>query len=427
MSHERPSEDVGAVKRQDEFALALKESHEQIHALQRERDSALHRASQQEAEVARLTLHMKRGETEHRALADENQQQLIELQQLRHGHQEYVERLAAANMHERDRAVSDAKQHHVAELAELRRGHQEYVDKLARLKSEVEDSRSKSVESRSHLQRLISDQKEQIAALHDASSCASRELAQQSSRASEFSELLFAVLRERVYLLRFVMEVLSALQTLFYNPTPLALITPRSEAPSVPAHASAAQVGTKPKRTRSTERLRTNSVERLRANSIHKHTGCFACSAAKERSQSPGARRASSRPTEGRQDDAAELRRLTALAIEAEMAEASERCTAQIQRVKGEAERSAALVGCSGTSPRREVYEMDARRAVNAWAEQERNWKECGSYGSRSAPRLDWEGELKEYREATGAMDAKFTQLSKLMRACGPRRSTAKK
>merc|ERR1719456_124370 len=89
------------------------------------------------------------------------------------------------------------------------------------------------------------DQRNQIEALEDSSNRASKNLAEQHGRASEFVDCLFSVLLERVGMQQFVIDLLSSIQSLFYDPTPF-VTTPPDFAP--------------PKRSRAGNQMRPRSA-----------------------------------------------------------------------------------------------------------------------------------------------------------------------
>jgi len=204
----------GHRERDSALAMALEKSQDRIDALQRERDEALRRASEQQAEIARLTKLAERKDAEHRALYEDRHREIGELQRLRREHRDALEQLAA-------------------------------------LRAEAHQSRANSEEVRARFDRLLTDQREQIEALEQRTN---REVAEQSGRTEELGGTLYACLQERMLLLQFLVDVLKTAQAVF-NDAPSAGSAPL-RSPSVPS------------RTRS----RSCSCERG-----HRHSGCYAC------------------------------------------------------------------------------------------------------------------------------------------------------
>merc|ERR1711881_345627 len=158
--------------------MGLERSQDRIDSLQNERDEALRQAASHEAEVVRLTVQLERSEAEHRSLAEERQREL-------------------------------------GELSRIRREHRDALEPLAALRAEAHQSRATSEEWRQRFDKLVADQRQQIASLEDAGSRASRDLVEHETRASEFGDGLYTCIHERTALLHFVVDLLAALQSLF--------------------------------------------------------------------------------------------------------------------------------------------------------------------------------------------------------------------
>jgi len=348
--------------RDNALALALERSQDHIEALQRERDEALRKAAEQEAEVLRLTMLVERSEAGHCALLEERQRELSDVQRLRREHREAREQLVA-------------------------------------LRAEVSQTRGNSEEKRQRFERMIAEQREQIEALQEANGLAERELQDRGSQSSDMETALFSCLQERTALLQFMVDLLSALQTLFYDPTPFTRLRLRSPSPT-PGGANCAQ------------RRRTASSER------HRHSGCYACASS---DWVPTAGQPLERSLKDLQVSGSEDLKELCSALEGEIAQASQAFSAQVQRVLAEAEQSARAVST--------VHQPGQQmRACGAWVEQEKRRKEKqGLPADRAVPSVDWAEERAQYLSTTRAMETKFAQLIKLRRLLQAKFNAARK
>lgn len=357
------------VGRDSALAIALERSQERVETLQRERDEALSKVGVQEAEVLRLTMIMERSEAEHRANAEERQRERDELQRLRREHRDALEQLAA-------------------------------------IRAEAHQSRTSSEDWRKRFEHLVEDQRHQIEALEDAGSRAARDLKEQSSRVSEFGDGLYVCLYERNALLRFIVDLLSALQSLFYDPTPFC----RAAASLAQHHMSCHNAG-----------VGSNGVAGVRSRScscerLHRHSGCYACN----HRQRCLERCASSDPNSRRAlEGLADLQEIAG-SLENEISEASQQYTLQVQRLVEEAEQSAqALLAGEQHQPMAGERPND-RQVLNtclAWVDLEHQRLEREGLPPDSlAPRVDWAEERAQYHAVTRAMESKFAQLAKLKR-----------
>ncbi|CAE8591209.1 unnamed protein product [Polarella glacialis] len=198
--------------RDSALALALERSQDHIDALQRERDDALRRAADQESEVLRLTMLVERSEAGHCALLEERQRDAADTQRLRREHREAMEQLTALRAEvklEKGQAASTSQSCSTAACA---------LGKLPTAHAE-------------------------------------RELSERSSRTSDTETALFSCLMERTTLLQFMVDLLTALQTLFYDPTPFTKLHLESSSPTRATVAGGAG-------NRNGSRPRTASVER---------------------------------------------------------------------------------------------------------------------------------------------------------------------
>lgn len=352
--------------RDSALSLALEKSQERIDALQRERDEARRHAADQEAEVVKLTMLLERTESEQRALLEERQRELTEHQRSRREHREALEQVAA-------------------------------------LRSESHQSRSSSEEWRARLERLLQEQRQQIEALEEAGNRSQKELSERTRSSSELGDALVVCLQERASLLHFVVDLLSALQALFYDPTPFAslrLVASGRQVKGAGPHGAPGPHGPygphgQPSSTAA--RARSASRERLYSRNTN---------AAELASIQGGAVLDS-----GAAEDVREL----VSSLEAEISDASQEFSAQVQRIIAEAELASRTIGLL----RREHGEGDAgvQSACAAWLEQERRRRDkLGLPKNCPVPCIDWAEERAQYHMTTRSMETKFAQLHKLKR-----------
>jgi len=339
--------------RDSALALALERSQDLIDALQRDRDEAVRRADEQEVEVNRLVIRVERAEAGHRAAIEE-------------------------------------RQHELSDAQRLRREHRDALDQLASLKAEVTQSRHDSEDMRTRLERMVTDQRQQIDELEEAGNRAERELQERSTRSSDVETALYTCLQERTALLQFPVDLLTALQTFFYDPTPFArLQLPHSESHS-PPRVGAGVAGW-------ADRSGGGAPQPPRQRSR-----CY--SKDHRASAEPGLKEVAS--------GAEDLRDLCA-SLEAEIAQASQSLSDQVQRVVLEAEQSARAVNAAPQQPSLQQQ----LRACAAWVEQERRRREKqGLPPDRAVPAVDWSEERARYQTTTRSMETKFAQLAKLRR-----------
>lgn len=355
---------LGPATREIRMTQALNQSQDRALQLQREHDEMLHRSVQSEAEVVRLTMIMERSEAENRALVEE-------------------------------------KQHILRDLQSVRREHREALDQLATLKSEAHKSRTASEEYRDRFEQIVGEQRKQIEALEEAGGRTSHELAEQNRYVADFGASLYTCLGERSELLKFVVDLLTALQALFYNPTPFLA---ERIAPGEP------------------RRPRSADVSHRRCESCPRSPGVVGVrSAAFGRGQHAQHRQ---EWREGLSDVKALIR-----ALEGEIADASRELTSQVQRVVREAEAAAqGLLPARGGESRPVVAPGasgdlgQALRVCTRWIEQEqRRRSKQGLERHDLAPRLCWDEERLRYQEVSRVMESKFAQLAKLQRVLATR------
>jgi len=351
--------------RDSALALALERSQDHIDALQRERDEALRKAADFESEVLRLTMLVERSEAGHVAMLDERQRELADVQR-------------------------------------LRREHREALEQLASFRAEASQVRNNSDETRNRLERLLAQQRARLEALEESNAGAEKELQDRSTRSSDIETALYSCLQERTVLLQFMVDLLTALQTLFYDPTPFVQlnIATRQATGDRPAPRAAG---------------RAQSQSRCR---VHRHTGCYACG---ENGTAPAVIEKVTHEMMGNGVD--DLRDLCS-SLEVEIAQASKAFSAQVQRVLAEAEQSARAVSAAPQQP----AEQQQLRACAAWVEQERRRREKqGLPADRAVPAVDWAEERSRYQATTRNMETKFAQLAKLRGLLQARYNVAKK
>eukprot|EP00930_Biecheleria_cincta_P095678 TRINITY_DN8761_c1_g1_i1.p1 TRINITY_DN8761_c1_g1~~TRINITY_DN8761_c1_g1_i1.p1 ORF type:complete len:540 (+),score=112.54 TRINITY_DN8761_c1_g1_i1:31-1650(+) len=375
--------------RDSALALALERSQDLIDALQRDRDEAVRRADEQEVEVNRLVIRVERAEAGHRAALEE-------------------------------------RQHELSDVQRLRREHRDALDQLASLRAEVAQSRHESEDMRSRLERMVTDQRQQIDELEEAGNRAERELQERSTRSSDVETALYTCLQERTALLQFLVDLLTALQTLFYDPTPFARLRlpqqgSQSQSPP-PAGAGAAGWIQSSGGAAQQGRQRSRCYSRE-----HRHSGCYACGPTGPHPGHTGwTQRTGASPEPGLKEAASgaeDLRDLCA-SLEAEIAQASQSFSDQVQRVVLEAEQSARAVNAAPQQPSLQQQ----FRACAAWVEQERRRREKqGLPPDRAVPAVDWSEERARYQTTTRSMETKFAQLAKLRRLLQARYVAARK
>jgi len=351
--------------RDSALALALERSQDHIDALQRERDEALRKAADFESEVLRLTMLVERSEAGHVAMLDERQRELADIQR-------------------------------------LRREHREALEQLASFRAEANQARNNSDETRNRLERLLAQQRARLEALEEANAGAEKELQDRSTRSSDIETALYSCLQERTVLLQFMVDLLTALQTLFYDPTPFVQLN----------IATRQAIGERPAPRAAS---RAHSHSRCR---VHRHAGCYSCG---ENGTSPAVIEKVTQEMMGNGVD--DLRDLCS-SLELEIAQASKAFSAQVQRVLAEAEQSARAVSTAPQQP----AEQQQLRACAAWVEQERRRREKqGLPADRAVPSVDWAEERSQYQATTRNMETKFAQLAKLRGLLQARYNVAKK
>jgi len=408
---QRAADDYSSLagQRDSALAVALEKSQDRIELLKRERDEvsmiqqqACSKLASQESEITKIAAMLERSEAEHRCLSDERQREAA------------------------DRSA--ARQSETAELQRARRETREAQEQLTALQKEASQARCTAEEWKTRFERLLADQRQQIETLGDASSSASRDLAEQTRRAAAFGEALYTCLHERNALLHFVVDVLTALQSLFYDPTPFC---------SMGIQAANSRAGCN--HNGAPSRPRSASVDRW-----HRHSGCYACAS------SPGGHRTASpsafgnRHTHGRQEvlqGAQDLREL-ANALEEEIGGASSDYSALVNRVVGEAEKNARVLGllrgpgmsiadCAASSDEAGSAATGSRSVLRTcldWIAQEKRGREAlGIPKDSLAPSVDWSEERSQYQAVTRSMHTKFEQLSKLKKVLHARHNGARR
>jgi len=362
-----------ALQRDSALTQALERSQDRIELLKRERDEAsalrdqaCSRVASQEAEMKRITALMERSEAEQRRLAQERQREVDELR------------------------------HEAAELERSRREQKEAHDQFTLLQAEARQSRATSEEWRARFERLMKDQRLHIESLEESGKRTMRDLSDQTRHAVEFGEALYTCLHERAALLDFVVDLLTALQSLFYNPTPFTSLEAWVQQQALAGRRSSGSRG------------RSTSAERQHS---HRHSGCYACRWNEK----------SARLSELRGE--ADLQELV-VALRSEIGAASKEYSMQVQRIASEAEKNAQILGISrnsgaavdaGAPAGTKSSDHGVFRTCLEWISEDRRRREVqGAPADSLAPFVDWAEERSQYKAATHAMETKFEQLSKL-------------
>ncbi|CAE7653747.1 Nsun2 [Symbiodinium microadriaticum] len=399
--HSCPAARAEATREKDEILVArhVAEEHKRPEpsatrdsalALALERSQALRRAADQESEVLRLTMLVERRE--------------------------------------------------LSELQRLRREHREAREQTAALRAEVQQTKSAADETRQRLEKMLTEQREHMEALEESAGLAERELQDRSMQSADMEIALFSCLQERTSLLQFMVDLLSALQTLFYDPTPFTRLRLRSASPPpgiglrcplllwnrdlpelLQLKLQVRQGGGGALRvSRPTGICTVAAMLALRSAILRLLDWQFLQSASllgileigtwlvgffsAEPLPSAQAMKDIGTTISGGDD----LRELCT-ALEAEIAQASQAFSAQVQRVLAEAEQSARAIGSAAPG--------QSLRACGLWVEQEKRRKEKqGLPSDRAVPSVDWAEERAQYLATTRAMEAKFAQLTKLRR-----------
>eukprot|EP00747_Dinoflagellata_sp_TGD_P164239 gnl/TRDRNA2_/TRDRNA2_183888_c0_seq1.p1 gnl/TRDRNA2_/TRDRNA2_183888_c0~~gnl/TRDRNA2_/TRDRNA2_183888_c0_seq1.p1 ORF type:complete len:603 (-),score=87.19 gnl/TRDRNA2_/TRDRNA2_183888_c0_seq1:64-1785(-) len=408
------------------LAMALERSQDRGAALHRDlmgahrQEAELRRQlSDQDGEIRRLKVLLERWEGEAGRLAG-----LVE-------HSEAQQRM-----------LTEEKQTALNDLQKARREHRDALEQIAALTADLHQSRLASEDCRSSFERLVSDQRHQIEVLEDTSRIATCDLEKYNHRASEFGEALFTCLYERTALLQFLVDLLTALQSLFYDPTPFV------KASTLSGNVSSLSI---PIQSQSITKARPRSASAERGCGPRQN-GCSVCGsippvapggiALYQSGPRPPCRDIQARGAarnvncmdwrEGLQ----ELRELIR-SLEGEISEASNHFSTQAKRMIDEAEKSSQALGlqrCNDVSGSTLASLADrptdwsAMRVSNAWVEQERERRIKQGVPTESlAPRVDWVEERAAYQATTKSMETKFAQLAKLKRVLGMREGVVRR
>eukprot|EP00929_Paragymnodinium_shiwhaense_P007236 TRINITY_DN111170_c0_g1_i1.p1 TRINITY_DN111170_c0_g1~~TRINITY_DN111170_c0_g1_i1.p1 ORF type:complete len:584 (+),score=104.38 TRINITY_DN111170_c0_g1_i1:120-1871(+) len=381
-----------------QLVAALEKAQERIAILKRERDDALYqrdrtfaKAASQEADLSTLSMQLERAEADHRGLLEER---VRESQSFREEHRKEA-----------------------AENARLRQDLLEANERIAALEAMEKQTRTSTEEWRDRYDRLSIDQRQQVDTWEDTVSRASRELNEQRRLAGDFGESLYRCLHERDALLHFVLDLLTALQSLFYEPTSFATI--RLPARSSSSNMGGAQHGGPPSRSRSCSAERYNM-----------HAGLYGSGYVPSRS--PNAKNVQKELRDGGTGDL----RQVAEDLAYEVGEASQGCSALVQRVVAECERSARVLGLPvrslGSASGDRFLEVPSAlegdrlgaggdrgmlRTCLEWIADDRRRREIqGIPPDSMTPLINWGGERSEWQANTRVMETKFEQLTRLKR-----------
>jgi len=389
-------------------SLALSRSAQLARCLQAERDEAICRAAEHEAEATMLRKAVINSEVEQRSLRKLRQDDLTELREASHerlalgalkeqlkamqlerdeavrrvsGYEAELQALRQAVEHARDiqsSKMADACQSENIELQETKLELARVSQELASSRAEVWQLRSKSDEWRDRCEHLLAE---------DSRNSRKTEEQHVDRRDSEFGDALYRCLRERVALLEFVTELLTELQLLF-------------KGNAIEAYS---------------DKLESGERERGRSHSEHRHRGCFACVGACPagcvRRRSPSRRR--------------ETRELLA-SLEAEVSFSLEELTSQIDFVRDTAKEGVQILGLPVSVEHNlgEPCRHSVLQACLRWVETERRRREVGIPRRRQlSPAVDWAAELARYQTAGRALRTHSGHLAALRRVLRASRS----
>eukprot|EP00928_Gymnodinium_smaydae_P042804 TRINITY_DN28794_c0_g1_i1.p1 TRINITY_DN28794_c0_g1~~TRINITY_DN28794_c0_g1_i1.p1 ORF type:complete len:580 (+),score=113.85 TRINITY_DN28794_c0_g1_i1:73-1740(+) len=375
-----------AAQRDAALAYALEKAQERIELLRKERDEAVvqreqacARAANLEARINRLSVSEERAEAERKTFVEEQQRGLED------------RRRDAAELHRTQ-----------LELKESQEQRQALEVETERLRGDVQRAAAVSGEWRERCERLLQEQRER----RDVTSSFEAASVRDQARRLEISEALFSCLQERSGLLHFLVELLTSLQSLFYDPTPFTQL-------GIFQQASGLRFG--------------GGRGGVRCSSAEPCGGRLGAGGGR-RIASPG-RLTATRGGVGvhcRQDartGASDLRELMA-SLEAEIGQSSAELSRIVELVSGEAERCRRFVdvrvGLSngGDHGHDNLGDQAVLRTCADWCSEERRLRELrGGPSDSHVARVDWNEAKHEVQSITRSMENKFNQLLKVRRA----------
>lgn len=366
-----------ALRRNQELLSDLREqgrlADERIENLTRERDTVMRHSNEKEAAVIRLQCAVDSSNAKERQLREECDNCQAELKQAR---------------------------------AELEQFREEKLQALERQKLFEQEADSARKEMEDRHERTVVEHWQRIRDLEATTDRATRDLSARADESSELAVLVFQGVRERALLLRFLLDLLCALQALLFAP-------------------ALAKSASRPARSKSPGRHRSPGRPSSRSCMVelgHKHKGCVAC-----RGQSKSPVRASHSP--GRRgkrppviDTAVVYETCQVIAaLELELAGASQEFSRLLERVRLECESCARLVGLAPSVGATDfVLDSSALLVVDAWAKEERRRLHCPVLTFEEfVPRMNWARESQLYHavaHATESIGARLANLRKTLR-----------
>jgi len=327
-----------ALDRKHDAALgrALRKAQERCVELTRERDEARAQLAQAETEHCRLSLAAEHKEAEHHGWGQERAEILEENARLKR---------------------------------ELRTA-QEEVGKLQRTSV---GARQEGEEHRARLERTVDAQRRELEAAEEQLGRAKSRGEDLGTRSRRQNETMFALMVDTVHMLFYLTDLLSALQALFYDPTPFVKLGS----------------GKMLTRSASAERVGASYSRPLLSLSGGGYAG--------------GGGQYTQHRFEVREGTSEQKELISAL--EKEVADAALRYTAIIQATSDSAQQAMRIVGMCGSSP----TENEVSHLCDMWMDQDREHSQG----------LEWGEQRARFKEITRTMESKFAQLVKLKRVLG--------
>jgi len=365
--------------------------------LESERDEAVRKVEDKEAEVRHLTRLVDRLQAERSAMEEDQQR-------------------------ERDRSRIEAQR--------LGRERLEALQEAAAVRTETLQFRARSEALRGRLETTLSEQRQQLERLGGLGDLVSRDFEEQSSRVSSLSEALYSCLQERTTIIHFLVDVLMSLQSIVCDPALIGPMTggsPRTPGRSTSATSTNRGSGRAVQRSSSavgaTQRGGSASArERSPGSSCergHRHSGCFVCGGSRKSAPSGrrlGPPRAGAASTviedsgEGSGLDQIDVPKLATLSSEL-VAAARDGYGGLARKLAAEADRSARVAGVvRGVDPTLDGQpsQEDLQNACNAWMEQLRVRRRS------LEPCIDWADERAKCQSLILSLETKLTRLARL-------------
>jgi len=239
--------------------------------------------------------------------------------------------------------------------------------------------------------------------------------------ARDVSDALYACLRERTALIRFVIELVSTVQPMLFESSP-STSSARLGSARGDRRPAAKQASSSP--SRDTPHMCVYDCRR------HRHAGCYVCGGHGRTNRDAPADARGRQLVEDVDDDYHELGDLEELAelFQNEIKEAEQEHSLLSRKFAMEADKSARAIGITETEAApliRHLSELDVRCACLAWIEQQRQRREdrMVSLADGLVPVVDWSEERSRYQSSIRSTEAKFAQLARLKRVLKSRQS----